>query len=97
MRLLFKKNVAIHFWQLVVLHVHTLPRPIAKKVLIRYGMIGAHSLFLPHDKVKTEGWIFFMLLIIYWEPNKHKLNCIYNTIWENIITTVLVKRLWKGD
>lgn len=67
----------------------------AKKALIRYGVIGAHSLVLPHDKVNTEGWIFFVLLIIYWEPNKHKLNCIYNTIWENI-TTVLVKKVVIG-
>lgn len=28
MRLLFKERVALHFWQLVVLHVPTLPRPI---------------------------------------------------------------------
>lgn len=53
MRLLFEERVTLHFWQLVVFHVPTLP--IAKKALIRYGMIGVHSLVLPHDKVNTEG------------------------------------------
>lgn len=55
MRSLFKERVALHFWQLVVLPVHTLPRPVAIKALIKDGVIGAHSLVLPHDKVRTEG------------------------------------------
>lgn len=55
MRSLFKERVSLHFWQLVLLCVHTLPRPIAKISLIWYGMIGALSLVLPHDKVSTEG------------------------------------------
>lgn len=37
-----------------------------ERALISYGAIGAQSLVLSHYKVNIDGYIFLMLLIIYW-------------------------------